>query len=215
MHQFQLLLLESVLIALSTIAALALQDNFELLETPLFDPTSYLLCTLATAAAVFPVMQTNRSLWWFTTAADYMPIFGATVTTVAGAVAAGFAVNRIEGLPRALPILQALLILFSLVSTRFIICLWTAARERPTRPEAERYERGYKTVLVAGASELANVYLRSAAQFASDRIPIAGVLGPERSDAPSRDIRFWARLSRLQTSCVISRFMACSLTTLS
>jgi lipopolysaccharide/colanic/teichoic acid biosynthesis glycosyltransferase len=179
MHQLRQLLVELVLISLSTISALVLRDNFELSEARLFDFAPYLLCTLATAAVVFPAMQTNRSLWRFTTAADYMRIFGATVATVAGAVAAKFVVNRMEGLPRALPVLQVLLILFSLVSARFTICLWTVARGRPVRPEAEREERGCKNVLVAGVSELANIYLRSAAQFAPDRIRIAGVLGPD------------------------------------
>ena len=179
MHQLRLLLVELVLIALSTVSALVLGDNFELSEARLFDFAPYLLCTLATAAVVFPAMQTNRSLWRFTTPAGYMRIFGATVATVAGAVAAGFVLNRVEGLQRALPVLQVLLILFSLVSARFTICLWTAARERPVRLEAEKEKRGCKNVLVAGVSELAIIYLRSAAQFAPDRIRIAGVLGPD------------------------------------
>lgn len=75
---------------------------------------------------------------------------------------------------RALPILQGLLILFCLVGVRILMRLWHAARERPETPEGVS---GCETVLVVGLGALANLYLRSVALFAPDRLRIAGLLG--------------------------------------
>lgn len=127
MRQAILLLIDLLLISFAAVLALVLGDNFEISEAKFADLAPYLV---ADAAAVIPAFGTNRSVWRFTTMADYLRILAATVAMVAGAVALGFAFNRMDRIARALPILQGLLILFALVGVRILMRLRHAARKR-------------------------------------------------------------------------------------
>src|SRR5512134_1392180 len=93
MRQLALVVLDLFLIALSTVGALLLRDNFEITDSKIVALAPYLLLTLLIAAAVFPAIGTSRSVWRLTTMADYLTILGGTVATVLGAVALGFGVN--------------------------------------------------------------------------------------------------------------------------
>jgi lipopolysaccharide/colanic/teichoic acid biosynthesis glycosyltransferase len=177
MNQTRLLFIDLLLTAIATVVALALRDNFEVSRERLEEFLPYLLCTLATATVMLSAFQTNRSVWQFTSMSDYLRILAATVAVVISAVALCFTLNRMDGIARALPALQGLLILFGLVGARVLMRLWRVVLERPRRVEAA--ERTYicKTVLVVGLGELASLYCRSIVQCAPDRIRIAGFLG--------------------------------------
>ncbi len=177
MRQSHLLFIDLSLIAAATLSALVLRDNFEISAARLTDIAPYFACTLVVAAAIFPAFRTSRSIWQFTTMSDYLRILAATVATVSSAVALGFAFNRMDGIARALPALQGLLILFSLVGARVAMRLWHALLEQPIRLETPKGSSRRKTVLIVGLGELANLYSRSIARFAPDRVRIAGFLG--------------------------------------
>jgi lipopolysaccharide/colanic/teichoic acid biosynthesis glycosyltransferase len=172
-----LLLVDLFLISLATVFALVLRDNFEISEAGFADLAPYLVFTVAVAAVIIPAFGTNRSVWRFTMMADYLRILAATVAMVGGAVALGFAFNRMDGIARALPILQGLLILFALAGVRILMRLRHAARERRVQLAAPKGTADCETVLVVGLGRLTALYLRSVAQFAGDRVRIAGLLG--------------------------------------
>ncbi|MDQ6703597.1 MAG: sugar transferase [Pseudomonadota bacterium] len=106
-----------------------------------------------------------------------MRILAATAAIVVGAVALGFGFNCMDGTARALPILQGLLILFFLVGVRILARLCYAARERSCQLKAPKEVSDCVTVLVIGLGGLADLYLRSVAQFAPARVRIVGLLG--------------------------------------
>ena len=95
------------------------------------------------------------------------------------AVALGFSINRLEGVARALPILQAILIAFALIGVRVLIRLRHMARARVSfaEPAAPSLTAHGETVLIVGYGKLAELFLQSVAELASDRVRIAGVLG--------------------------------------
>jgi lipopolysaccharide/colanic/teichoic acid biosynthesis glycosyltransferase len=176
MCQLQLLFVELSLIAFATVCALVLKDNFEVSEASLMGFTPYLALTLAAAVAILPSFRTYRSVWRLTTVADYLRILAATAAIVTGSVALGFSFHRMDGIARALPILQGLLILFFLVGVRVLTHVWHSAQERFVQLKTLNGVSGCETVLVVGLGTLADVYLRSVAQFAADRVRIAGLL---------------------------------------
>jgi lipopolysaccharide/colanic/teichoic acid biosynthesis glycosyltransferase len=176
MRQVMLLAIDLLLIGLATVVAIVLRDNLAASEARRAVLAPYLVFTLAAAVVVLPAFGTSRSVWRFTTMPDYLRILAATVPTVVGAVALDFGFNRMDGIARALPVLQGLLVPSSLVGARILMRLWHAARERPVQP-ASKGVSGCETVLVAGLGGLANLCLRAAAQFAPDRVRIAGLLG--------------------------------------
>lgn len=178
MRRFHALALELVLIALASVAALVLRDNFEVTGDRWIAFLPYLCFTLVASAAAFPLLGTHRAVWRYTTMVDSLRVAAATTAALIGAVALGFSYNRMEGLPRALPILQALLILFSLGGVRILLRLWRTARERaPADAEPAKVRvSDRKTVLVVGVDGLTDLYLRAVARFAADHVRVAGLL---------------------------------------
>lgn len=176
MRQLLVLVIDLILIVFATAFAAVLRDNLEISEARLTALAPYLFLTLGVAFVVLPVLGTNRAVWRFSTIADYLRILIATTTIVGGAVALGFGFNRMDGVPRALPILQGLLILFVLVGVRISRRLWRTVGERPVPAAAAKGGAGYETILVVGLGRLTDLYLRAGAQFAPDRVRIAGLL---------------------------------------
>jgi lipopolysaccharide/colanic/teichoic acid biosynthesis glycosyltransferase len=176
MRKVALLIADVLVILLATTAALILRDNFTVSEARLASLCPYLVLTAATSVVVLPLFGINHTFWRFTSLADYVKIALASFVIAAVAVAMGFGLNRMEGVPRALPVLQALLMVTGLVGMRVLARLHHAQRWRPTQLVAEAAEPG-ETVLVVGLNRMAELYLRTLAEFGDGRVRVAGILG--------------------------------------
>src|SRR5262249_9683266 len=77
------------------------------------------------------------------------------------------------GIARALPLIQALLIISFLIGVRL---LKRASHDRRVRPAPAPSDR-IETVVVIGLNKLAEFYLQCVAEFHSSHVRIAGVLG--------------------------------------
>ena len=184
MRRLRLLLVDCVLTALCGIMALLLRDNFEFSVARLGALMPYLLLTVAGTAVVFPAFGISRTIWRFTVMKDYLRLLAAIVLTLVAAVALAFGYNRLEEVARAVPVLQALLMIISLIGVRVLMRLRHAARAKPAQLVATpRPSEAAETVLVVGLSRLTELYLRSVAEFAPERVRIAGLLvhNPEHS----------------------------------
>jgi lipopolysaccharide/colanic/teichoic acid biosynthesis glycosyltransferase len=166
-----------LLVGFATILALLLRENFEATPERFSAIQHYLVYTLALSCFALPVFGTGLSVWRFSSMGDYLRILGATLFIVGGAVLLGFSQNRLEGVARSLPILQAMLIVFALVGVRVLMRLRHRTRERPVQLAAGSPSFTGETILVVGMTRLTELYLRSVAEFARDRIQIAGLLG--------------------------------------
>jgi len=168
------LLVDLFLVALATVAAAVTRDNFEIIAPRLLALVPYLAITLSVAGFVLPAFGVSRSLWQFTSMRDGLRIVGATVMIVLGAITVGFVVNRLDGIARALPIIQGLLIVSFLVGARVLTCV---SHNRRFRSAATHHSDGAETVLVIGLNKLAELYLQCLAEFDTGRVRIAGLLG--------------------------------------
>ncbi len=121
------------LVALATIAALALREDFELHPAEFGALLPYLGLTVVAAAIIFASLDVHRAIWRLTAMADYLKVMLAVALIVLAAVSLGFILNRLEGIPRSLPLIQALLAMLMLVGTRVIVRL-RHARRRAVRP---------------------------------------------------------------------------------
>lgn len=174
MRQSHLLLVELSLILIATVLALVLRDNLEVSAERLIDLAPYMLCTLSSAIVIRPTLGTSRSIWRFTTMTDYLRIYVATIALVIGALM----LNRMAGVARALPMIQALLILFCLVGARVLMRLPHPLHERPSAAFHEGAD-GCKTVLIVGLGDLATLYSRSVSRLAPRPARIAGILSDD------------------------------------
>ena len=172
MSSLKSLVFDLFLVALASIAAAITRDNFEIVDARLIALVPYLVITLTVAGVVLPTLGIHRSAWQFTSLRDCLRIAAATVVIVLIAVAFDFLVNRLEGVARALPLIQALLIVLFLVGARIFKRASHDRRVRPAPSPSDRIE----TVLVIGLNRLAEFYLQCIAEFHSS-VRIAGVLG--------------------------------------
>ena len=115
MRRVWLLLVDGVLIALASIFGLLLRDTFEVSWAHLVALMPYVALTLTAAAAAFPLFGISRTRWRFAVMRDHLRLLGAIALSVIAAVTPGFVYNRLEDVARAVPVLQALLMLVFLV----------------------------------------------------------------------------------------------------
>jgi lipopolysaccharide/colanic/teichoic acid biosynthesis glycosyltransferase len=176
--RFSILLVDLLLIAAATIGAIVIRDNLTIIPDRLILMLPYLGVTLAVATPVLLVLGLNRSIWRLTTLIDYGRA-AIAVIIVFSAVVVNFTVSRLDEIPRSLPVLQAILMLFLLVGMRVLVrqihaSQRTAAGFLPTTPEIQGAS---ETILVVGLNRITELYLAAAAEFAAGRIRIAGLLG--------------------------------------
>ena len=170
-----LLFIDLGLIAIATVLALVLRDNLVFSLVRLNAILPYLGITLVTAAVVLPTSGVHRSIWRFSAMTDYLRVLVSVVIIVIAAVAVDFQLTRLEGVARALPVIQGMLMAFMLIGVRVAMRLRHAHRHlQPVAPPASSAQ---ETVLVVGVNTITELFLRSVAEFAPERVKIAGIVG--------------------------------------
>ncbi len=172
-----LLLIDLGLIAIATALALFLRDNLVISAHRIQELFPYLSITLLTAAVVLTGTGLHRSFWRYSAMVDYLRVLGSVVIIAVAAVATGFQFNRLDGVARALPIIQGLLMAFLLIGVRVARRLRHARRHQTVAPLPTG--RG-ETVLIIGINTVTELFLRSVAEFAPERVKIAGIVGPSQ-----------------------------------
>ena len=133
-HRLVLSIVDLCLIGLATLSAQLLRDSFETRPEQIAGLLPYLGLTLAAAIPSLALFRLNQSIWRLSAMPDYLNVLGAAVVTVAAAVGLGFLVNRLEGVARSLPIIQAYLIVFALVGARVLVRLRHLGRGKSPAP---------------------------------------------------------------------------------
>ncbi len=180
MRRYDLLILDVFLMCFATLLAFVLRENFEVSPDRLSQAAIYILATAVASVIVFFAVGTNRTVWRFMTLVDYLRVAEAVVLIIFGAVSATFIYNRLDGLARSLPVLQALSGVALLVAARVLHRL---SHERHQQRKASatflQFAKGetQATVLVVGITPVAEAYLRAAAEFVPGHIKIAGLVG--------------------------------------
>jgi len=177
MRLVSLLFLDLIMVTLAAFAALLLRDNLEFSPTRIQDLEPYLFFSLLAAIIILPLAGTNRGFWHYSTFGDFLRIVLAAVVIVIAATSLTFAYNRLDGLARAIPILQLILIIgfMSALRTAVRLCHTWRARPRITKvleavPQAEN-------ILIVGVNSIAELFMRSAREFSRERLHVVGVLG--------------------------------------
>jgi len=180
-HRLALTVVDVCVMALATLAAQLLRDNFETRAEQLLALAPYLTVTMVGGALAVWGLGLNRSIWRLSAMADYLRANGAALIVVLAAVALGFLINRLDGVARSLPIIQGFLIGCGLVGVRVLARLHHRARQARSAipfafPESGQAAPEPETILLVGVNSISELYLRSVAEFAEGRIKVAGVL---------------------------------------
>ena len=123
--------LDLALLTVATVLALLLRENLYFDPTKVADLMPYLASSLVVALPVMPMFGLNRQLWRYSVMPDYSRVLIAIACIVLGACLITFTINRMEGVARSIPILQALLAVCILVGARIAVRSWYASRPVP------------------------------------------------------------------------------------
>lgn len=181
-RRVQLLLIDLFLLAGAGILALMLRDNLVLSVDRLHHSSVYLFSMLGVAALVLPAAGVDRTVWRLTSLRDLTRTIFAITATILGAVLVTFAINRLEGLPRSIPLLHFVLSVVALGGIRSL------ARIREHRRRARRHAASLKdlstaptaateTVLIVGMNRISELYTQALADFAPQKVQLAGLVG--------------------------------------
>ncbi len=172
------LVIDLIIVAVATMTALALRENFVFSEARWSSFIAYLFITTAVAGPILLVLQMDRSVWRFSGLADYLRAVVASVLIVIGAVAIGFSANRLDSVARSLPVLQAILMAVGLIGVRVFVRIIHDRRRRRARGEPISLPAASDTVLVIGWGSVTELYVRSVAELSNGSIHVAGILSP-------------------------------------
>lgn len=180
MRQFILLGVDVVLILLATSLGFALRENFEIAQVQLEAFLPYLCATALVAVVFFAAAGVNKCIWRFSSTHDYLRVSVVIAGISVGAVATSFAYNRLEGVARSLPVLQAIMGIMILVGARVIHRLRHMARQRKRAAKALLHQpaKAYQlNILVVGVSRLTETYIQALNELGSGRVNVAGIIG--------------------------------------
>ncbi|MDH4981788.1 sugar transferase [Hyphomicrobium sp. D-2] len=173
-----MLVVDVALVVIATVFALLLRDNLELSVERLQGLFPYLASSGIAAFVVLVVLGSHRTIWRFSAMVDYLRIVAASLAIVVLAMVATFLLQRLDDVPRSLPIMQAVLVVVMLVGPRVWIRVRHARRGTTAAsqvlPVASNSE---ETVLLVGVSALTDLFLRAASQLSENNLKIAGILG--------------------------------------
>ena len=187
MRRIGLLAVDVIGVALATLGALFLRDNLEFEADRFRALLPYLAISVAVSIPVLVVFGMHRAIWRLSSLRDHLWSIGAISVIVLAATSIGFVVSRLDGVARSLPVLQALLMAVFFVGARVAARLYPSLQTQEPEGTAVVAQtmgkaRLQNTVLVVGVNRIAELYLRAVAEFAPDRIRVAGLLGHDGSN---------------------------------
>ncbi|WP_161491332.1 sugar transferase [Bradyrhizobium neotropicale] len=175
MRSLRILLADLALVSFALVASSILRENLEFSSDHLLALIPYGLLTISTAAIVLPLSGVTTAVWRYSSPQNYRDIVTAVVAIVAGAAVLTFIANRLEGVPRALPLLQALITITLMIGARIASRLWHMRRS-PRDWQQDVIVPTAESVLLVGLNELAELYLHSITRYARDRVRVVGLL---------------------------------------
>lgn len=127
-----------------------------------------------TCAVVFLISGLYRSVWAFASVRDLSEILRAVTIAVAVYVLAGFLVTRLEGVPRTVPFITWFILLAGLGGSRM---MFRMLRERRLSALWESSGGGRANVLIAGAGDEADLFIRAVNSNPQSPFRVVGVVG--------------------------------------
>src|SRR5262249_27509217 len=164
--------------AFATVLAILLRADFYDFQDKLIILIPYVLISIICAFVVFLVCGLDRTPWRYSSVADHFQIIVLTVLVILLTLGLTFAVNRLEGVSRSLPVIQAGLIISILISARAVARFWFTRQIRKNG-NGHPNKRLQETILIVGVNTVTDLFLLSLQEFASHSIQVAGIVAEE------------------------------------
>jgi lipopolysaccharide/colanic/teichoic acid biosynthesis glycosyltransferase len=129
------------------------------------------------AAFVFSAARLHSALWRYVSLADILRLIAGITIALLLALLVTFTWNRLEGIPRSLPVIQWFLLVTAMGGSRVAVRL-AGEWQGHNRQKDNEVQKPIEHVLVVGKGDLTELYLRSVAEFAPANLVIVGILSP-------------------------------------
>jgi len=180
LRRLSLISIDLLFVASATVIAVVLRANFDTVPDSLRILMPYIFISIGCAFVVFFVAGLDRTPWRYSSVADHLQVAVLTVLAIVLALVLTFALNRLEPVARSLPVFQGALIVSILISARSAARFWHA-RQIHSNGKSSVNGQPHETVLIVGVNTLAELFLLSVKESASQRVQVAGVLAEETS----------------------------------
>jgi len=127
-----------------------------------------------TCCVVFFFSGLYKGIWGFASVGDLTQILRASSLAIAVYVLAGFLTTRMEGIPRTVPFIAWFILLAGLGGSRL---LFRILRERRLSALWERSGGGRVNVLILGAGEEADIFIRAISSNPQAPFKVIGIIG--------------------------------------
>jgi FlaA1/EpsC-like NDP-sugar epimerase len=179
MRSYVRLAIDLTCVGLSPYLALFIRQNFAPSLEWLQGLSVYVLFCLVAASIGIVIARLHRTVWRYVSLIDALHLIAIVSLILLGAVAASFVFTRLEGVPRSLPAIQWLLLIAMMIGTRVAVRMWyERGRHRNGRPF--KLETPLEHILIVGVNDLAELYLRSIAEFAP-ALSVVGILSQAKT----------------------------------
>jgi lipopolysaccharide/colanic/teichoic acid biosynthesis glycosyltransferase len=177
MRQHWTLVADLGFVAFSAFVALLIRDNFVFYEPHWEAIVPYAAITLTCTAIIFGVLRPHKALWQYISLPDILYLIAAVTLSLLLSLFASFALSRLEGIARSIPVIQWLLLIVAMVAIRVAARIW---RERKARARPLKVGSYRQHVLIVGESQLTELYLESLERYVSKRFKVVGILSDRR-----------------------------------
>ena len=124
LRRLSLISIDLLFVASATVIAVVLRANFDTVPDSLRILMPYIFISIGCAFVVFFVAGLDRTPWRYSSVADHLQVAVLTVLAIVLALVLTFTIYRLEGVARALPVIQGGLIASILVSARSAPRFW-------------------------------------------------------------------------------------------
>jgi lipopolysaccharide/colanic/teichoic acid biosynthesis glycosyltransferase len=153
-----------------------MRADYDVLQDKLVSLTPYLGAFLASAIAVFLIGGLDRTPWRYSSVTDHLQIIVLTTLVTLSALVITFAINRLDGVSRSLPVIQGALTVTILIGARSLVRLLYSRKMRAQIDNDPSQEQSLETVLVIGVNPVCELFLLSVREFAYHQLKVAGVI---------------------------------------
>jgi lipopolysaccharide/colanic/teichoic acid biosynthesis glycosyltransferase len=180
MRSYLRIAIDLIWVGMSPFLAVFIRDNFEPGTLRLQAAIPYAFLCVAAAVIVIFATRLHKRVWRYTSLIDGLHLMAAMSVVLLMALAASFALNRLENVSRSLPAIQWLLLVSAMIATRVALRIWhERAGVKPW--VSDKLEKPVEHVLIVGVNDITELYLRTLAEFAPADIRVVGILCKERS----------------------------------
>jgi O-antigen biosynthesis protein WbqV len=175
LNRHALTFLHDILVAMIAFSlALWLRMGGDVGALPSGAVSNSLLLFTATCAVVFAAERLYRAVWAFTSVRDLIHILRAVTIAVTAFVIIAFVFTRLEGVPRTVPFMAWFILLAGLGGSRLAFRLM---RERRLSALWQRSGSGRVNVLLVGAGDEADLFLRAVEANPQAPFHVVGIVG--------------------------------------